>query len=90
MDNLKRQEKNNNKKVIQFSEKWTEQLSRTSEGFVKNTIPNYVKILKNDEAFKGNFRWNEHSKRVEVKSDGVYHGILNLDLSKIKMPVTFE
>lgn len=84
MDNLKRQEKNNTKKIIQFSEKWAEQLSKTNEGVVKNTIPNYVKILKNDEAFKGNFRWNEHSKRVEVKSDGVYHGILNLDLSKIK------
>lgn len=90
MDNLKRKKQNNTKKIIQFSDEWIGQLSRNNEGYIRNTIPNYVKILENDEDFKGKFRLNAHSKRVEVKSEDGYHGLINLDISKIKFRIEDE
>lgn len=72
--------------IISFPEVWMEKLARTNEGKIKNTIPNYVLILKNDKEYKNRLRLNEHSKRVEIKDNktGKYHGILNIDMSKLK------
>lgn len=72
------------KKIIEFPEKWAEQLSLNQYGNVKNAIPNFVIILKNDKNLKGKLRYNEHSQRVEIKSDNGSRGLSNLDLSIIK------
>lgn len=77
---------NNTNKVVSFPEVWMEKLSRTNDGKIKNTIPNYVLILKNDKEYKDRLRLNEHSKRVEIKdkASGKYHGLLNIDMSRLK------
>ena len=72
------------KRIIKFPEKWCEQLSINKLGNVSNTIPNFIIILKNDENLKNTLRFNEHSKRVEIKTDKGTKGLGNLDLSKIK------
>lgn len=53
--------------VINFPEVWMNELKTTSNGSIKNTIPNYVLILENDKELKGKLRLNQHSNRVEIK-----------------------
>lgn len=84
MDNLKRNNKKDVERILVFPDKWAEQLTLNYDGKIKNTISNFVLILENDKIFQKKLRLNEHSKRVEIADEKGYHGILNIDLSKIK------
>lgn len=77
-------EAKNTTNIIKLPEVWMNQLNLTNQGTIKNTIPNFVLILKNDEDLKNKFRFNEHSNRIEFKNKNGCHNINNLDMSIIK------
>ena len=87
MNSLENKKTDNNykyKNVINFPEVWMKELDISTQGNIRNTIPNFVIILKNDKMLKDKLRLNEHSQRVEIKCDNGSRGLSNLDLSKIK------
>ena len=87
MNSLENKKTDNNykyKNVINFPEVWMKELDISTQGNIRNTIPNFVIILKNDKMLKDKLRLNEHSQRVEIKCENGSRGLSNLDLSKIK------